>query len=444
MLGGNTVAAREAPLTTADANADAEAFSVATSGGGREKELPARPILVLPMMACFQGYAAYVVLQHYLKPQLNASSGDREVLFTGATTLMHWGKLVARVAHDVIFAWCSTYDRCLIALVMVAVAVLIAPICVWLFDSTWMGWAFLHYGLLGLGVGVFEGNYLSVISPLGKDTKSWAIMGTPLGLATICILGQLLCSKAIVGEEGHKNNPQVLYYYIAMCVPLGIGVFLRYAPKEAVSVPQKNIVRACRDGKQWLPMMVPFFVAKFIGNFVMENTPGWFYVYNGTKVPFFSPSATTSLIDPDLFFCMIYFFVMLGDGVSRRVLYLFPQLRSWRAIYSVLFVSIACSVIGFFMQAFAIAWVTLIAAFLAFWGNGLTYAVSTRYIDSSIREEHSRAVYGIWCMIGDVGGVCGAYLVTWARTVFCGGQHYEYVCVAHAQMSALFLAWGMR
>lgn len=389
-----------------------------------EAAAPAVMALLLPMTCVFQAYGAYVVLQHHLKAELGAhSSAERNAAFTGATTLMHWGKLVSRVGHDAFFACLSTRHRVYVSMVLTLVAVLIPPIFVWGLGSKWMGIAFLHFGVLGIGVGVFESTFLSVISPLGKLTKAWAIIGCPLGLAVVDIFCQLLHSKAVLGLSA-----VYFYWYIAICMPVGMWAFHKYAPKAEAEHQHYHIVQSVLEGRTWLAPMMPFFFAKVLGSFVMENTPGWFYVYNGKEVPMLSPAATDHLVDPDIYFVLVYVVVLLGDGISRRAVYIF-NLESLRSNVALLAVAIFCSMVGFFLESFAIATVTLLAAFLAFWGNGLGYGVAAKYIDSFVPKEHNRAVYSLWCMAGDFGGILGAGAVLWVNSIFCK-EHYFYECVA--------------
>lgn len=390
-------------------------------------ELPAVRLLLLPMMCIFQGYGAYVVCQRYLKAELTKDltreAGRQAALaFTQATVFMHYGKLAARVGHDLVFACYSTWLRVVLAMALVLLAVLVPPVFVWGLGSRWLGHAYLHFLLLGVGVGVFEGTFLSVISPLGKLTKAWAIMGAPLGLAVVDILGQLCTSKATL-----DMNPAYVYWYIAVCVPLGMAVFVRHAPRRTGVVHQQaNLLRSLGLWRHWLPPMFPFFLAKAIGNFVMENTPGWFYVYNVGKVPMFSPSAETHLMDRDLYFVIIYIAVLLGDGISRRFVYLF-ELDTIRTNVAMLVLSVICSLMGFALESLAIALVTIAAAFMAFWGNGLGYAVAAKYIDRFVPAGHNRAVYSLWCMVGDAGSIAGSALVDAVNGVFCHG-HYKYEC----------------
>merc|ERR1712232_3093 len=129
---------------------------------------------------------------------------------------------------------------------------------------------------------------------------------------------------------------------------------------------------------------------------------------------------------------ILYIVVMLGDGISRRIIYFFPM-ATMRANTQALIVAVLCSTIGFYMASFAIAFMTLFAAFLAFWGNGLCYGATAKYIDRFAPVEHNRAIYSLWCMIGDFGGIAGAGLVDMVNDFFCQGfkNHWTYVCIKH-------------
>merc|ERR1719401_3281592 len=104
---------------------------------------------------------------------------------------------------------------------------LIPPLFVYLLGSTWMGWVFLSFGLLGLGLGIFECTFLNVITPLGPLTKSWAIMGPPAAFAIINVFGMTLVSFGL--------PVQALFWYIVCCMPVGIFLFAtRLAPQLAL------------------------------------------------------------------------------------------------------------------------------------------------------------------------------------------------------------------
>merc|ERR1712187_912914 len=130
----------------------------------------------------------------------------------------------------------------------------------------------------------------------------------------------------------------------------------------------------------------------------------------------------------DFYFALVYISVFLGDGVSRRLPYCIT-LSSLNSYMVFLVVALFSSIIGFYLESFIIAMVTLAAAFIAFWGNGLGYAVTTKYIDKYIPEEHNRAVYSLWCMVGDAGGILGAAMVDVVNGSFCT-RHYSHECMS--------------
>merc|ERR1719296_385808 len=102
---------------------------------------------------------------------------DDSHIFTQAAVFMHWGKLVMRVGHDFLMPCLSSQMRVVVSMLLVMLGLLVPPVFVFGLGLKWMGFAFLHFSLLGVGVGIFEGVYLSVISPLGPRTKFWAVLG---------------------------------------------------------------------------------------------------------------------------------------------------------------------------------------------------------------------------------------------------------------------------
>jgi len=382
--------------------------------------LPPRRMLLVPFCAVFQGYACYVSMQHFLKHDMGA---DGSHVFTQAAVFMHYGKLAMRVGHDLVLPCCSSWMRVNIAMALTFLGVLVPPVFVYGLGIKWLGLAFIHFSLLGAGVGIFEGVYLSVISPLGPATKSWAVMGPPLGMATVNILG-LICTSVGV-------PPVLIYIYCACCFPVAIAVFLKQAPRPSGVVhTSANFLAAIRNGRSWIPVMLPFFAAKLVGSFVMDNTPGWFYVFNDrTGVPFWGPN-TEWLIDQDLYFAIVNVSVFFGDTLSRRVPYVL-DISARRRQLILLLIALVTSCLGFYMESFASAVLTVVAGFVAFWGNGLNYAVAAKFIDQSIPQENSRAVYSLWCMVGDLGGVFGAGLIDVVNRVFCP-RIYAHECRPHS------------
>eukprot|EP00927_Polykrikos_kofoidii_P080963 TRINITY_DN78019_c0_g1_i1.p1 TRINITY_DN78019_c0_g1~~TRINITY_DN78019_c0_g1_i1.p1 ORF type:complete len:445 (-),score=39.72 TRINITY_DN78019_c0_g1_i1:109-1368(-) len=383
---------------------------------------PARVIFMIPMVCVFQAYGAYAGLQHFLKTDLAANDdGWREHYFTLATTLMHWGKLLSRCGHDLVFPCFSTWVRVQIAMMLAMGGILVPLVMRYMIGSQWIGIAFLHYGLLGVGVGIFEATYLSLISPLGHETKAWAIVGVPLGFGIVDVLAFILHSKLTL-----HLAPVWFFFWVAFCLPFGVLVVATKAPRHEVT-QQVNIFEALRDWKSWLLAASPFLIAKFASSFVMENTPAWFKIYNAGKVPMFSPSATDHLMDADFFFALVQTFVLLGDTLSRKAVYLF-KLETPQSNIIMLCLAVVTSIVGFFLQSFIMGVVTVLAGFLAFWGNGMAYALSTKYFDRFVSPAQNRSVYSLWCMIGDCAGIIASYLVVVVSDFFCGSHSYPYAC----------------
>merc|ERR1719476_738380 len=94
---------------------------------------------------------------------------------------------------------------------------LVPALCVYTLGSTWLGWIFISFGLIGLSLGIFECTFLNVITPLGPRTKSWAIMGFPAAFAIINVVGMSLVSVGM--------PVSVLFWYIACGQPLGFFLF---------------------------------------------------------------------------------------------------------------------------------------------------------------------------------------------------------------------------
>lgn len=392
-------------------------------------ERPPVRILLLVMLCMFQGYASMVgPPQQKFKKALNVGQfGVNASLFTQAANFVHWGKFVARLGHNVVFGWCSPLGRVYIAMLFMLVGCAVPPIFVFGMGSTWIGHVFISYGLSGIGLGIFECTFLNVITPLGKQTKVWAIMGAPIGFGFVNIVG-LLCTSV--------NMPvDALYWYIVCCIPVGMAVLWFRAPSREqrchVSNRQASLRSSLVDWRSWLPAMLPYILGKIVVNFVMENvTPVNFYTYNASKVPLGGKSTSSMLMDHDQFFALLYVFVILGDTISRRVPY-GMNLDSYARNVSLLIAGSLCSVFGFYCESFAQAILTLAAIFLAFWGNGLIYGVSAKYIDKFIPKEHNLAAYSSWCFVGDLGSIAGGSLVDVVRNWVCGGHEYPYECVSH-------------
>jgi len=402
-----------------------------------QEELPAVRALMLPMICIFGGYASMVgPAQQKFKSELRiGQTGEAAMIFTQAAVFVHYGKLIARLGHDVLFGFLSPLKRVYFSMSLVLIGTLIPPLFVFDLHERWIGFVFFSNGLTGIGLGVFECTYLAVITPLGKLTKAWAIMGIPLGFGIVNILG-LICTS--------MGMPVAyIYWYIVATIPLGMyalwansagldtSVEVAHGHGHGAGVKQRGFLSSLMQCGMWFPLVMPHLVAKLCVNFVMENaTPVNYYVYNAPKVPLWSPKNVDGLVRHDLFFAVLGVFVMVGDMTSRRI----PASLSLNTVSSniaILIAAVTSSLLGFYLESLAIGVLAWAGIFMAFWGNGLVYGASAKYFDWAVPKEFNLVAYSLWCFAGDLGGIVGGVTVDLIRNWICGGRQYTYECLSH-------------
>jgi len=401
-----------------------------------EEKLPPQRLTLVVMICVIQGYTLIGPLQHAFKVRMNiGDTGDVAHIFTQAAALVQWGKFAMTLGQNVILCWCSPLARVYLAMSAMMIGCIIPPLFVYLLGSTWLGWVFLSFGFLGLGLGVFECTFLNVITPLGPLTKSWAIMGFPAAFAIINVFGMTLVSFGL--------PVQALFWYIVCCMPVGILVFAtRIAPQLARQVvtsagksaehgkKQVEVWNSIKDWSSWLPRMLPFMLANIVGHFVMEGAlPANFNTFNdfGHGTPLFG-RMDTHLMNTSRFFVVFFVFVGLGDMISRRVGYCF-RLDSYASNFAALLGGLLCSALGMYLTTLGVGVVSWASAFLAFWGQGFNYAVSSKYIDRFVPRQHNLAAYSFWMFAGGAGAIAGSTMVDVIRGWICHGQSYPHECL---------------
>ncbi|CAE8704664.1 unnamed protein product, partial [Polarella glacialis] len=399
---------------------------------------PTVRLMAVVLLSMFQAYAAMQNLQFVLKKTMGVGQhGDRADAFTWAVTMLHVGKLLSRLAHNVLCACLSPLTRVYISMWCVVVGSSVPAIFVFNFGSDWLGWVFISYFCIGVGIGVFEATFLAVIAPLGKNTKSFAILGIPTGFLIIGVPG--------VSLLGAGMPTQVIYWYVVACTLASMVVVKRYAPRERqrrtdcaaedchLREERPSLLTSLKAWRCWLPLLIPHLVGKMFVNFGMENLfPVIGFTYNGSKVALFGPYSST-LVGKDFFQAAQNVFVFCGDSFSRRIPY---YVRSQRYSITMLFILIAMclEVLGFLLMKTAVAWVAWIAISLAFFGNGLVYAAGSKHIDKSVPTEHHLAAYSLWCFMGDISSVVGAKSQDLVRGWICNDMHSAYECLDKALM----------
>lgn len=374
-------------------------------------------------MAMFQAYALLQNLQFHLKKTMGVGqSGELAMQFTNAVTMVHVGKLISRLGHEVVFACVRPVVRVYIAMCCALVGAMVPAICIYGYGSRSIVWVFVSYGLIGIGIGVFEATFLAVITPLGRQTKFWAILGIPTGFFTIGVPGILLVGLGL--------HPTVLYWYVVLFIGFSMIIVYRHAPHDVRPVhnESQSISRSFKAWRMWLPMLLPHLVGKVFVNFGMENLfPVIGFTFNAPVVPLSGPTSNDLLMQKDTFLAIENVLIFIGDTASRRIPYLL-SLRTYRGSLGVIFSAMSCIVIAFTLCKLATAWISWISAFLAFFGNGLVYAVGSRHIDNNVPKAHHMTAYSVWCFFGDISSVVGAKMQDVVRDWICGGSEYQYEC----------------
>jgi len=400
-----------------------------------EAQLPPQRLILVVMVCMIQGYTLIGPLQHAFKVQMKiGDTGDVAHVFTQAAALVQWGKFAMTLGQNVLLACLCPMQRVFLAMVGMMLGCLIPPFFVYALGSTWLGWVFISFGLIGLSLGIFECTFLNVITPLGPLTKSYAIMGFPAAFAIINVLGMSIVS---FGVPVHA-----LFWYIVVCLPIGISLFAtHFVPQlgggggnghtSATAQVNKQAVvwNSLKSCSVWLPQLVPFMLANIVGHFVMEGAlPANFNTFNDRQAPLLSrddgPLMTTSQ-----FFVVFFVFVGLGDMLSRRVGYCF-RLDTYTSNLVALAAGIAMSVFGMLLTRIGVGVAAWASAFFAFSGQGFNYAVSAKYIDRFVPREHNLAAYSFWMFAGSAGAIAGSTMVDVLRDWICHGERYPHLCMA--------------
>jgi hypothetical protein len=404
------------------------------------EEVPVK-ILLFAFMFMFQGYGVMNGNpQHVLKEKLKEmhpqykKDDDYDSNFAAATACFQLAKLLMRVCQIAFLVFLPPNGIVYVSYAFMALGISVPILFVWILGISDLWVVYLQYICGGIAIGLFEGTFLSCISGLGKSTKTVVIMGAPLGFAMHNIVIATLCTTF--------SLPTVFYYLWSLaCIPVAIFIFYKYAPSQDAAGAGGgkgcgSFLNSMKKGAEWIPMMLPWFVAKFIGNFVLEDGfPLLFNVFVGfnRSVPMWSfDPATTDPSVTILFehYTAWYWFVMmaLGDTISRRV----PHYIKLDSMTSVAF-WISCA-IAMCLGGESLCWLLIpiisgIAAFISNFGNGFIYGLSAKFIDAYIPVEHHYAAYNMWCFFGDCGGYAGqGPLSVKLADSACEGRNYTYMC----------------
>ena len=349
--------------------------------------------VIIVTIGMFSGYAALSLLQHHLmgvmernmpKDTTDAAKADFEDLFKHAATFNLVGNFIFRIGHNFVFACVRPRYRVYIALTAMLVAHLIIAIFLYVLEHTEWWIVVVAYFIGGIGVGTFESNLLSCITPLGHDTKTWAILGMPVGFMSISVVGFLLRSPPPVGA----NLPVVyLHFAVAVACVIGMAVFCFTIPDQHQEGHKvSEFVDGLRYWNQWLPTIAPHCIALMIQMYAVTFFTSFpFYVYNDEYCPdsavldsacpykavggeccnvvsMIDGTKDSTLMDHDKFFTVWNLHTFMGDFLSRKYAYYFPSRHPFTYVVLIVIGSILC-----LLRMPIFLWP---GAFLIFFANG--------------------------------------------------------------------------
>mmetsp|Transcript_39532 Transcript_39532/g.101489 ORF Transcript_39532/g.101489 Transcript_39532/m.101489 type:complete len:379 (+) Transcript_39532:359-1495(+) len=377
--------------------------------------------------------------------------------------MLYIGNLIFRAGHNVFFSFLNPVRRVYVAMssMMLSMFILIflsLGVPSGLFGCPDIVWVYVAYMLGGVAIGTFEANLLAVITPLGPTTKLWAIIGMPVGIVIITVLGFFIMNWEIFA---FKAVPFYIFVFVFLIV--GMLVFGLSIPKDVSHhlhtdespepsvvdgdtetprrgshsgkpVPKHEAIRAMtfreliadfKAVKHWLPKIAVHVPAMTINMFAVSVfSPGLLlYLYDQPTfvVNAFGHSYT---IRYDLFFVVYNIFFSLGDSLSRKIFYpgsslcccccnkgkgmpvLFP-------LFSLLFTGAG---IGIGLSGFA--FIVPLGGFFVAFGNGSLYAQTCGHIDRSINHSHNLISLSTWLFVGDIGSVIGTNVVPLLKKTF--------------------------
>lgn len=398
--------------STVEKAKEAEEYEIA------RKEHPPVRWIIFVTTSTFMGYAILVSFQHKLKVAYNIKDdgSERSKQWSVAVSFLYIFNLIFRLAHNFIFFFIIPRRRVYVSMGAMCLSMFILGIGVFEIGTTNIAWIYIAYALGGVSIGSFESNVLSAITPLGHDTKVWAIIGFPLGFASILIGGFALTAM---------GAPTVTVYLIVFAfLIVGMLMFRFWIPHIEIAhnaTTVRDFFSNLMEFKLWGPKLLYHCPALTVDMFMVSLFSGlMLYLFNDPKhVPLFGPHSET-LVPVDPYFVFYNLFTLAGDSLSRRLIYSLKNLHHpfWFLIFSFGGAAICLS-------KYAI--IAPIGIFFVMFANGCIYATTTRHIDQHVEKRFNLIALSFWLFIGDVGSVIGSNVLPYIDDWICGG-HYEYMC----------------
>jgi hypothetical protein len=354
----------------------------------------------------FMGYSGMVMLQHHVKHRIgieDGAAGSQE--FASATGTLYFGNLCFRLLHNILFTFLTPRQRVMLAYSIMVVAHLTLGLAYWVFDSKSMLWVFISYIIAGVAIGTFESNLISSITPLGHGTKSWAVIGIPIGFNGVSV-GFFALFSIWPGSPLLQGGA---YFVIAMTNVVGLIFFVTAIPAVEFGSSHDNVRKFVADLKlfrQWAPTIWKHSMALTLDMFgVSLFAAVALYIYDKNEVPLYPGSDV--MIPRNVFQTIYNLCSFLGDFTARKIAYADKPRNPF--FFWVFFAVGAALVLS------KTALVAPIGMFCVMFCNGSIYAQSTRFVDNEVDDRFNLIALSMWLFAGDIGSTIGSQLVSKVR-----------------------------
>lgn len=369
---------------------------------------PTWRLAMLTTIPVFMGYAGMICLQGKVKTQMGIKDGGNEdsYLFSTGVSMLYFGNLLFRLLHNVIFSFMRPRHRVVVAYSCMALAHSLIALVFFVADSRSVAFVYVAYLLSGVAIGTFESNLISTLTPLGHGTKSWAVLGIPVGFNLVSV-GSFILFAIFPDSVGLELG---IYVVIACVNVAGLLFFHFVVPKidfEASQASISDFVRDIKLWREWAPLIWKHCLALSLDMFCVSLFSSVaLFVFDVSHVPLFPYSDT--LVPRNGFQAVYNACAFLGDFTSRKIAY-----RD-RSRNPLLF--LVLSAVGASLVLSKTALVAPIGMFLVMFANGSIYAQTTKYVDNAVPRSYNLIALSFWLFIGDIGSFIGANVVAPIRT----------------------------
>ena len=409
----------------------------------RRDEMESAPPLrrvILTVIPIFMGYAALVSLQRRVREQIGIVDSNSHIAYVYGVgvSLIFLGNLIFRFMHNILLACLTPRRRIFFAYICMIAVMVITVLLFYIFPQRAVTtvttspaaylsengttthtsppnylpvvFVFMVYGLAGVAIGTFEANVVSVITPLGHQTKTWAIMGMPVGYNGTTI-GTFLF---FLIDPTNPMLEAIVFGVVAVMNILGALIFY-------IKIPDVNF-EASKDGarsfltslfhwrkfKRWFPIMWQNILVMMFNMFsVITMSSIVLYIFDLPHIPLWAGGPS---IPKDAFQAVYNFHAFLGDFVSRKVIYIdgFPLLIRRNPL-----IFLMLTAVGITFGLLKIGILAWLGMFLVMFGNGSIYGATTKHVDEMVPRQFNLVALSMWLFIGDLGSTIASNLTNY-------------------------------